>query len=380
MLDISTILDTLTWMSTSDWHLGHKSIPYNVMCDRYRKLFFPRLKDIQLLVVAGDMFDSALSLAEHHVDDILLFLTDLIDECIKNNVTILLMRGTFSHDRDQIRVFYTLAQNKGMGDNCIYLSTISAVSLFGRRFVLLPDDLPYKDSGEILKEVQVVLKAKGWDTVDYVIAHGYFEHVVPVGVPAPKICYKHTQFPFVTRMLVSGHYHTSSVTSFKDLLMLYNGSPERGKHGEEEDKGAWLITDTKGKPLRVQFLKNEATTPFKSYSKDLTEDNAIDFWRKEFESYKNEVSAYLRYTHKNVGMRLAVENLAKGYPNICFTHRSPDDTDKKVLTGSSLSVGISKSYIPTKESFAGDIIRFLKEEKRGEGLTEGNVNTYLEEI
>lgn len=380
MLDLR--YDTINILPISDTHLGHPSISPEMMCNRYRRLIFPLLPKINLLIWNGDMFDSAISLAENYTNDILAFIAELIDKCIEYNVTILLVRGTFSHDRDQVKIFYTLAQNKKMGDKCLYFDTIAVTEVLGRKFVILPDDLPFKNSNEILDVVHELLKGKNWDRVDYALLHGYFEHVVPLGVHQPKICFSYNQFSFVDRLIDVGHVHTTSIYTPKGKVVpiLYNGSPERLRHGEEEAKGCYLITDKRNSPLKIQFLENKETTKFKEYVNNISSDKAISFWTKKFDKYMSEPVAYLKFTHPDIGIRLAVEQLSKKYPNIVFTHRSPKDDNKKILSTSSLSLNTTKTYVPTRETFSKDILQFLKSNNRGEDMTEESIDKLLKDL
>lgn len=379
---MGTSNETIKILFISDTHLGHPSVSPAVMCDRYRRLIFPKLKEVNLVVINGDVFDSAISLAEVFVNDVLLFLLEFLDECIENDVRIILNRGTFSHDRDQVKVFYTLSQNKNMGDKCIYSDGISLIEMLDRRFLILSDDLPYKSSTEILDAVHESLKAKNWDKVDYALTHGYFEHVVPSGVHQPKICFTAKQFSFVTRLVDSGHVHTTSTYTPKGstVPILYNGSPDRCRHGEEEAKGCYLVTDTKGKPLKIQFLENKEATVFKEVINDVTSDKALKLWTDIFNKYKGNEVVYLKFTHPDVGIRLAVEEASRDYSNIVFTHRSPKDENKKILSTSSLELNSAKSYIPTKENFPKDILNLLQSVKRGEDLTIDLIKTYLKEL
>lgn len=366
----------------SDLHLGHPCIVPTVMCFRYQDLIYPLLDKIDLLVVNGDLFDSALSLAGQYITDIIDFITDLLDQCIKHGVTILVTRGTFSHDRDQISVVETLARNKGMTDDFQYYNTITATTVLGRKFLILPDDLPYKNSDEIMTVAHAAMSDKGWKHVDYALAHGYFEHVVPTGVHQPKICYRYEQFGFVTRLIDSGHVHTPGVYTprGKTVPIIYNGSPERTRHGEEESKGCYLVEETDKNSLKIQFIENVNATTFTDCSKDLSENDAILYWTEIFEKHKDDEIAYFKFTHKDIGIRLAIDQLAKAYPNIVYTHRSPNDTNKKVITGSSLTNKADLTYVPTKENLSKDILNYLHKAKRGKNLTIEAIEEYLHDL
>lgn len=378
---MGALKDSLRLLSISDLHLGHLSIPPSTMCARLVDLIYPQLPDIDILVIDGDLFDSALSLAERKVIDIIAFLTSLIDECIKHDVIILCVRGTFSHDRDQIQAFYTLAQNKRMGDRCRYYDTISVDEVLGRKFLFLPDDLPYKNSDAILDDVHALLSSKGWDTVDYAFTHGYFDHVVPGGAHQPKICFRYDQFSFVKKMIISGHVHTASAITpdGKSVPMIYNGSPDRLRHGEEEAKGCFLITDSKDKPLKFQFLENKKATIFKEYTDSFSPD-PLTWWKEKFESCPPKEICYFRWTHPDIGQRLAVEKLSKAYPFMVFTHRAPKEDKKPILGDKSLAISTTKTYVPTPETFSKDILDFLKASDRGDGLSTDLIDTYLKEI
>lgn len=365
----------------SDLHLGHPSIPPCTMVLRYKDMIFPHLPKVDVLFINGDLFDSALSLADTYTDDIIAFLLDLVDECIKHSVKIIATRGTFSHDRDQVKVFYSMTQNKKMGKDSRYYDTISLDEINDRRFLFLPDDLPYKNSDEILDVVQEMMTSRGWDYVDYALAHGYFDFMVPSGVHQPKLCFRPEQFSFVKRLINVGHVHTTKTYDNKGVPILYNGSPERLRHGEEEAKGFYIVEETDKDTLRIQFIENKDTTVFKDIrNDDLTQEDALSYWAAIFTKASKDKLAYYKFTHPEVGIRLAVEKLSKDYPQIVFTHRSPKETEKVHITGESLSISAVKTHVPTQESFAKDVLDFLQENGRGSTLTESLIETYLKEI
>lgn len=364
----------------SDLHLGHPSIDADTMIERYSDLIFPKLKETDILLINGDLFDSALSLADSHTPDILIFLANLIDLCKKEKVVILTVRGTFSHDRDQIKVFYNLSQNKKMGNNSRYYDKISLDEVCGKKFLFLPDDLPFKNSDEILDQVHKMLTEKKWDNVDYALAHGYFDFMVPAGVHQPKITYRPEQFHFVKKLVNVGHVHTTRCVDNKGIPILYNGSPERLRHGEEEDKGIYLVKE-KSDNITITFIENKESTVFKEIKNSkLTEKTALTYWKKIFDKLPRERLAYYKFTHPDIGVRLAIDNLSKSYPHVMFTHRSPKDKEKLHVSKDDLSISITKTHIPTKETFSKDILSFLRNCDRGKSLTEESINRYLEEV
>ena len=64
--------------------------------------YIKSMKLIDFIVIAGDLFDSKLSLNSEHVRSIFAFLKELADLCVKKNIKLRIIKGTESHDNKQL--------------------------------------------------------------------------------------------------------------------------------------------------------------------------------------------------------------------------------------------------------------------------------------
>ena len=162
-------------LSTSDWHLGNPRVPAGNICDRLRHYMFPLLEQTDLLNIGGDVWDTLMTLNDE-TNVIVSFLIDLLRMCHVNNVTVRVLLGTFSHDRDQSSVFEIYQKKCHFTNDLRYISKVylEEIESLNVRILYLPDDLPYESSEACLEAVSDMMKTRGWTWVDYVFGHGYF--------------------------------------------------------------------------------------------------------------------------------------------------------------------------------------------------------------
>ena len=69
---------------------------------------------IQLISVNGDIFDHKLMANSDGIYYASLFINDLVKIAYLKQATLLLIHGTYSHDADQLKIFYHYMQDKHM--------------------------------------------------------------------------------------------------------------------------------------------------------------------------------------------------------------------------------------------------------------------------
>lgn len=200
-------------LSISDLHFGNTQTDPDQLAANVRTHVLPHFRSIDLLIIAGDFFDTALSLSDKLTPGVIAVMLDLLAEASFHKVVVRILRGTFSHDRTQGSYFPFLHAQYKFTNDLRYIDTVSLEYLeqFDLRLLYMPDDLPYPTAEAAMEVVHQKLQAVGWTTVDYAIIHGYLDHVVPAGVSKPKGTYDRRQFAFVRRYVISGHVHTSSM-------------------------------------------------------------------------------------------------------------------------------------------------------------------------
>jgi hypothetical protein len=355
----------LRLLSTSDWHLGNGRVPAVVICDRLRTTLFPRLSEIDLLNIGGDVWDTLLSLSDD-VNVIIALLIDLLRECDRYGVVVRVLLGTYSHDRGQSSLFQIYHDKCQFTNDLRYINQIcleEIVSL-GVRILYLPDDLPYDSSQTCLDVVKEMMVARGWTYVDYVFGHGYFEHMIPTHIPRkPKCLFRIDQFDaWVRRYVCMGHIHQSDFTG----KVFYNNSVDRLAHGEENPKGFVLVTDY-GDTAKLEFIENKAATKFitldlSAYT-DKDEIGALYLSKVKTLFADGEVG-YIRVIHPSAEIRQALRRLTSShYPNLLYSFgKSPESKikDSSQIHQKLLDV---KSYpVPNRETLPQMVVDFLAKE------------------
>lgn len=221
----------------SDIHLGSRENPTQHIIHNLETAF---LKDeefskIDLLVFAGDVFDRLLDLDNVGIHPIDVFFATLFRRCVKHNVIIRFLKGTPSHDRDQIDRLVTLAKILEVdGLNFEYFNTIDVehIEALGIDVLYVPDEaMPTTE--QTLACVKDVLKAKGLSQVDFAIMHGQFEYQIPEHIKKIPRHNSKAYLDIVREFIFIGHDHTH--TRFERIVA--QGSFDRLTHGQEEPKG-----------------------------------------------------------------------------------------------------------------------------------------------
>ena len=322
---------------TGDVHIGHPRIPMYDLCYHLDKYFLPKVKESNFTVLAGDVWDSLLTMSTETTKPVISIVIDLLKIADENNVVLRVLRGTFDHDRDQSTLFETLHEKGHLKNNFRYISTITCeyIEELGIRVLYIPDSLPYKTSDDCMVYIHKLLGDLGWTTVDYAIVHGSFEHRFPPGIPLPKCTFRHEQFKdLVTRYVLCNHIHTADF--YKNIL--YSGSFERMVHGEEEKKGFIYLTDD-GIKAKIQFIENADATKFNTF--DLTQytdpSEVVNQYEQRLQGYTGDTPWFVRIKHQSSEIRKLLANYTKQkYPMIRFSALIETQTSTTILDAKEL--------------------------------------------
>lgn len=256
--------DTLNIMFLPDLHVGHPKVHPDAFHTHLIEYVYPKMKDIDLLVIGGDFFHTLLNMNS----DAGIMAATVIDELIAaaklNQFYIRVVRGTFSHDRFQNR-FFTIRDGgrDSLWDKpMVRVLDDIEIEIFPKwdlKIMYCPDDQPTTELTETLLEC---LNSQGIDKIDFLCSHGYFEHLLPPNmdhIPTNTIIWG-TLKNKVSGCVLNGHVHFHCIQD----RVVSGGSFERFVHGEEEDKGYYLIQYSlkERKVKQYTFIKNEKATPF----------------------------------------------------------------------------------------------------------------------
>lgn len=313
-------------LNLSDVHLGHRRLDPEIMCHKLWAFIEPKLEGINLLVLEGDLFDTAVGFSDTASRYILGFLIKLLKKCEALDITVRLLLGTFSHDRRQIINVVAIHESLGLTNNLRYFDTVSVeyIEKFDMKVAYIPDNVPYESSEAVIADIYDKMEVMGWETLDYIYIHGYFDHVLPNTNHGVKVVFREDQFSFIDRFVVVGHVHQHSMRG----KIIYNGSTERLAHNEEEAKGIVLIDD-KVTEASITFIENTSATKFVTfdYSDKTSEENIIEDFRQSLEALPDKEVIYVRIIHPSGEIRQALGSYLKNnYPLVQYSHSKGSET------------------------------------------------------
>lgn len=370
-------------LSFSDSHLGKNKLDPVLMIAHLKETIFPLLPTIQLLIIAGDLFDEGLGLGDASVMQILAFIIELEAECAKYDITVRILRGTVYHDRTQLQTLPAIHNAYKFKNDLRYFDTVSLeyIERFDMRVLYIPDNTPEKTSDDVMAGVKQLMDSAGWDYVDYVIIHAYFAHVIPENVQIKSKVFRQDQFGFVRRGVLIGHVHQPNHSG----MFIYHGSSDRINQGEEEPKGVLLTTDQgDGKPVSFQFIENKNAFVFRTY--DLSRYSEVEKMIDHVENNlsKEDVSkpVYIRIQHPDVILRGAcLMELKRRHPTVDFTHRSPEkNKPANVQDAREIVDAILVKDAPTIDTLPKAVTLYLQQEKAALQLPEDRVRDMLDTV
>lgn len=240
----------MKYIVTNDIHLGHIKTPTSHIINSFKSCILnEKNKDIDVLFIAGDLFDRLLDLNTKEVHYIIEFFNFMLSYCYENNILLRVLEGTPGHDWQQSSILLKLNEIRVNKCNLKYhkVLDIEYISEFNKYVLYIPDEW-VNDHTELEKQIANKLKEHSITQVDVAILHGQFKYQL-----AGK---KYTGFYFQEEYFLSlvkgfihiGHYHVHS--TFDRILA--TGSLERLAHGEEQPKGYILVNGNK-----YTFIENK---------------------------------------------------------------------------------------------------------------------------
>ena len=191
------------------------------------------LPKIDIISIDGDIFD-------HKVmsnSDTVLYATKFVDQLVRlsaeKNATLVILAGTYSHDFDQLKLFYHYMDNyPNSGIDVRVITNIQYEWIKGARILMIPELNGVDES-----VYQKFLFGAGW--YDEAFVHGTFEGSVYGNITTGNSrLLTAKDFMYCKGLAISGHVHKSGC--FQGFYY-YCGSPYRWKFGEEEEKGFLIV-------------------------------------------------------------------------------------------------------------------------------------------
>ena len=245
---------TLIEVHLADLHFGafNPADQYRILMEQfYNKIYtMPR---IDIISIDGDIFD-------HKVmcnSDAALYATKFIDSLVYlakvKKATLIILGGTYSHDFDQLKLFYHYMDNDPILDVDVRVITnIQFEYIQGAKILMIPELNSVDES-----VYQHFFFNSGW--YDSAFVHGTFEGSVYGNmVSGNSRLLTANDFIYCKGPAISGHVHKSGC--FNGFYYCC-GTPYRWKFGEEEAKGFLILLhdlDT-----QVHYVSFQEVTSFR---------------------------------------------------------------------------------------------------------------------
>lgn len=291
-------------LAISDIHVGCPRLNPRLLHDRFVKFLYPQMtKDVSILFVCGDFFDSLLTMNAIASLEAIEIIKELKRICRENEIDLRVLRGTFSHDRSQPLHFI---HGEDPNDTVVQLyDTLSFEynARTGLNIVYIPDNLK-RDN--IYDDLRKLLDSHNLERADILIHHGYFKHMLPPNIQAPYGCLEADQIKkYVKGCVLNGHVHISSI--YQNVISI--GSFDRLAHNEEGAKGFYRIDiDTNG-TYHFSFIENKEATKFLSFDLNTFEgmgSEAVQFftkkWNETIKSFRPNEEVRIRIVSADPGI------------------------------------------------------------------------------
>lgn len=264
-------------LSVSDIHLGHRRTSTSYIVDNlYSEINNnPVLNKINIIFIAGDIFDRLLTLPSDDISPIMRWAHSLLRVCSEKNISLRILEGTPSHDWGQSELFNTLAANiSNLDFKYINILCIDKIEKYDLDVLYIPDEWT-SSTATTLKQVKTLMKSNGLDKVDLAIMHGMFDYQVPQNKNEDAKHISEEYLSMVRHYIFIGHVHKFS---FFDRIIA-QGSFDRLNQGEEEPKG-FVIASIKGEVDSYQFIENKNAKIYKTIDIKTNSDKEISRVRK----------------------------------------------------------------------------------------------------
>lgn len=322
------ITNGLKYIVISDIHLGNKRNKTKDILNALYAFFEPYTArdDIDIIFLAGDVFDGLLDLSDEAVYDISLWMRWLIRYCARCDVKLRILEGTPRHDRQQSRLFEIVktVDSSASGADVLYVKTLNIEYIRDYDiYVLYVPDEWNSSTDKTLSQVKQLMSSIGIDKVDISIMHGMFGYQVPKGVTTIPT-HSEIEYLGLTRYYIHiGHDHTFSMYE----RIIVNGSFDRLCHGEENPKGGVEISIRKDGSSEFWFIENKLAKKFITLvinSRDI--ESIIKYIQRKVKNLP--ADSYLRIKAKrDHPALLGIEQIKSYFPLLNITKMPVDEED-----------------------------------------------------
>ncbi len=349
------MIKNISILNLSDLHFGHPKTPTNTIVSNlwyFIKNNYSLIRKVDFIIISGDYYHRLLSNGSTELNAVISFTLWLVNFCAKENIRLRIMKGTPSHDWDQVSTLNTMLKNSESTVDFRYVSHLYIENIpdLDMNILYVPDELNH-DASITYKEILRLMESKALSQVDLIVTHGEYEHHLPIH---PRLSTHSAQdyLSLTDNYILNGHIHTNSV--FKRILT--PGSFDRLNHGEEEKKGGFLIYLNINQPNTYIFLENKNSKNFVTI--DIKEEINI---QKAFLELKLKIKKLSKESHirlmfnRDNPLRRELNLFRSEFPNFFFIIK-----DFKEEKDTEISEEIYKEILGiTKENIKGLLLESM---------------------
>lgn len=235
----------------ADIHFGamNPNLQYNILKDQFiNKLV--KMSILDIVSINGDIFDHKFMASSDAITVAQYFIKDLIAVCAMKHATLIIIGGTFSHDADQIKLFYPLAEQAKNVCDIRIVEECRYEYVKGKRILCIPE--LYGKGKQFYRDLMY-----GNGLYDSCYMHGtYAGSIYGKELPdldsqrEPVFCMN--DFGYCLGPIISGHVHNARCF---DSHFYYCGSPYRWSFADADiDKGfIFLLQDIATHTYSIQY-------------------------------------------------------------------------------------------------------------------------------
>lgn len=228
------------------------ALPYKIM-KKSLNFFLEYVEEskLDIVVIGGDLFDTKIMMTSASAQLVLDFINKLASICEAKGVALRIVRGTLSHDYNQLESLLYLYDNENL--DVKIMDKMDEEKFRGYKILYIPEEY-IKDADEYYADVingeyDAVFGHGSWDFCNFSKKGQESEIQVK---KAPILDSK--KFMGCCRgPILFGHYHI--YTNYQNKIF-YSGSYERWCQGEENPKGflKFIVSEDN---YKVKFIENE---------------------------------------------------------------------------------------------------------------------------
>lgn len=207
------------------------------------------MKVLDIISINGDLFHHKFMANSDAVFYALQFFKEVLVIAEAKNASVIVINGTYSHDADQIKLLYPLAQLYQV--ETYFISHIEMIYTKGKRILCIPEE--YGKPKEYYEKYLYYSDFYNGCCMHGTVAGSIYGKTIPTLDSPREPIFGIDHFCNCAGPIIAGHVHTPGCFG---KHIYYCGSPYRWQFGEEEDKGfIILLHDLSNSLYAVHYQK-----------------------------------------------------------------------------------------------------------------------------